>query len=137
MGLVVGEWVFPTGGTPDVATVAAGLRAGTGLAVTVEGAGASATLSIPRVGERLFDWSIEHGRLVVHAFGPPHPYVWENLDAVLSAGGGRVGDTATTWRPDPANAALRRPWASLTRRQRTLLQIPTIGAFRPLDHLLA
>ena len=137
MGLVVGDWVFPTGEAPDLPTIAAGLRVGTGLVVAAEGTGASTTLSIPKVGERLFDWGIEHGRVAVHGFGPAHPYIWENLDAVLGAMGGHVSDIPPTWRPNPALAELRRPWLSLTRRQRTLLKLPTMGALRPLDRFLA
>ena len=136
MGLVVGDWVFPTGEAPDLRTIATGLRASTGL-VVAESTGAPTTLSIPKVRERLFDWRIEHGRVAVHGFGPAHPYIWENLDAVLRAMGGDVSDTLTAWRPNPDLAELRRPWLSLTRRQRTLLKIPTMGALRPLDRFLA
>ena len=137
MGLVVGDWVFPTGEAPDLPTIVAGLQASTGLVVVAEGTGASTMVSIPKVGERLFDWRIEHDRVAVHGFGPAHPYVWENLDAVLRAMGGHVSDTLTAWRPNPSLAELRRPWLSLTRRQRTLLKIPTMGALRPLDRFLA
>lgn len=137
MALVVGDWVFSTGETPDLQSICGDLVARTQLSVSAEGEGASAVLSVPKLGERLFDWRIGDGRLTVHAFGPPHPYLWENLDAVLVALGGQVGGNPVAWRPDPADAALRRPWPSLTRRQRTLLRIPTIGAWRPLDRLAA
>ena len=136
MALVVGEWVFATGEAPDLRSVCDGLIARTELVIRTEGEGSSAVLSIPKLGERLFDWRARDDCLTVHAFGPPHPYLWENLDAVLAALGGQVGDNLVAWRPAPADAGLRRPWPSLSRRQRTFLRIPTIGVSRPFDELV-
>lgn len=137
MGLIVGTWVFPAAGAPGIAAVAETLARGTGLEVRQEGAGDDIALVVPALRERLFDWRTDGACITVHGFIPAHPYLWESLDAAMTALGGRIGEEAHLWRPDPAHAALRRPWSELTPAQRALLRVPTIGAWRPLDRLLA
>lgn len=136
MGLTVGEWVFDTAPPPDPATIAAALARGTGLEIRRQGEGDEVVLLVPALGERLFDWRAEGPRISVHGFIPAHPYLWESLDAAMASLGGRIGAAAHLWRPDPAHASLRRPWAELTSAQRALLRVPTVGAWRPLDRLL-
>lgn len=136
MALVIGEWRFQSGAVPDLPAIADALRRAMRLEVTEEGAGREAALFVPKLGERLFDWQLEPDRIAVHSFAPAHPYLWEHLDAVLGAAGGRIGEAAQFWRPDPARATLRRPWPELTLRERFLLRLPTIAASRPHDRLL-
>ena len=135
MGVTVGQWRFASA-APDIATIADALARATGLAVRQEGTGDDAVLMLPALGERLFDWRIDGAEVAVHGFIPAHPYLWEALDAVMASLGGRIGDDVHLWRPDPAHAGLRRPWAELTSAQRAILRIPTVGAWRPLDRLL-
>lgn len=136
MGLMSGEWAFPSGSAPTLPLIANGLRAATRLQVLVDGAGRSSRLILPKLGQSLFDWRITDDCVAAYSFLPAHPYVWENLDAMLTRAGGRISGDQTGWRPLPANAGLRRPWEVLTRRQRLLLRIPTVAALRPLDQLL-
>mgnify|MGYP001198527549 CR=1 FL=1 len=136
MGVTVGAWTFAAAPRPDLATIAGALARATGLDVRQEGAGDDVALAVPVLRERLFDWRIDGARISVHGFIPAHPYLWESLDAAMTALGGRRAAEAHLWRPDPAHAALRRPWAALTPAQRALLRVPTIGAWRPLDRLL-
>jgi hypothetical protein len=137
MGLVVGEWRFPPGTTPGVPAIAEALARATGLEIRREGPGEDGALRVPTLRERLFDWRIDDAAVTVHGFVPPHPYLWEMLDLVMSSLGGRIGEAVHLWRPDPAHAALRRPWQALTPAERVILRLPTLGAWRPLDRLLA
>jgi hypothetical protein len=137
MALVVGEWGFPAETSPPaLADIAAALGRSMGLAALVEGTGRDATLRVPALGEQLFDWRAEPGRLRLHGFAPAHPYLWEHLDAALTAAGGRASGGPTAWRPDPRRGALRRPWSALSRRDQWILRAPAILLARPLDRFL-
>lgn len=137
MGVIVGAWDFAAAPAPDIATIAGALALATGLELRREGEGNDVALVLPALRERLFDWRTDGARVSVHGFIPAHPYLWESLDAAMASLGGRRAEEAHLWRPDPAHAALRRPWAALSPAQRVLLRLPTLGAWRPLDRLLA
>lgn len=136
MGVVHGEWVFPhEAPAPDA--VVEGLRLRTGLAITCtsDADGQLEHADIPVIRESLFDWEHGDGRVAVHSFGPAHPYLWAQLDAVMTDLGGQIGPSGNAWRPDSGNAALAQPWSALSKRQRFVLGLPTIGSWRPLDFL--
>jgi hypothetical protein len=135
MGVTIGEWSFVTA-APAIGTIAEALARATGLEVRQEGERDDVALLLPTLGERLFDWRCEGTSVTVHGFIPAHPYLWEALDTVMTSLGGRIGDEAHLWQPDPAHAGLRRPWGELTAAQRAILRVPTVGAWRPLDRLL-
>ncbi len=136
MAVVVGIWVFDGGCVPALADVAEGLREMTALEVVVEGGVEDPVLSLPSLAETLFDWKVDAARIEVHSFVPAHPYLWESLDALFGALGGRLSSSPNIWQPNPAHASLRRPWPRLSLRQRWILRTRTIGASRPLDALL-
>jgi hypothetical protein len=137
VALVVGDWRFPAGSAPPpLPQLATALADGMGLEVLVEGGGRDAGLHVPRLGERLFDWHAEPGRLRVHGFAPAHPFLWEHLDAVLGEAGAHPAEGATVWRPDPRHRPLRRAWSSLTRREQWILRLPSVLASRPQDRFL-
>ncbi len=133
---MVGEWVFPSVITPDLSAIADGLRRSMLIDVIVEGEHEDAVLFVPKLGERLFDWRITSEQISVQSFVPAHPYLWEQLDAILVEAGGRPGGNAIAWRPEPARASLRRPWKLLTLRERLILRTPAFAAARPFDRLL-
>jgi hypothetical protein len=138
MGLIYGEWRFPGATPPAPAAIARALGEATGLDVRLEtqGADAAVVIVVPLLGQRLFKWRIDGDLLAVHGFVPAHPYLWENLDAVLRGLGGVPGPEEHAWRPDARHAGLRRPWQALGAAPRLLLRLPTIGAWRPQDGLL-
>lgn len=136
MGVTVGAWDFAAAPVPDIATIAAALARATALEVRQEGTGDGAVLVVPTLRERLFDWRSDGAAVTLHGFVPPHPYLWEMLDAVMASFGGRIGEAEHLWRPDPARAALRQPWHALTAAERLILRAPTVGAWRPLDRFL-
>jgi hypothetical protein len=87
--------------------------------------------------EEMFDWGAENRAVTVHGFIPEHPYLWENLDAVMTAAGGRRGTLASIgWQPNPAGARLRTRWDSLSPRDRFVLAMPSLLGARPFDRLL-
>jgi hypothetical protein len=133
---VVGAWRFLPGSAPEVAVIAEALARHTGLEVRQEGTGDGVALVVPTLRERLFDWRSDGAVVTVHGFVPPHPYLWEMLDAVMASFGGHIGAAEHLWRRDPAHAALRRPWHMLTAAERLILRVPTVGAWRPLDRFL-
>lgn len=141
MGIIVGSWfhvgtVRPPHGDDQsrLNTIARHLRAATGLQIEETPAGA---LRFPMLHEELFDWVFGEDAVTVHSFLPAHPYLWENLDAVMTAMGG-VRDTETPlWRPNPAHEWLRTRWQALSRRDRRVLSIPSVLAARPFDRLLS
>jgi hypothetical protein len=47
------------------------------------------TLRFPTIGQELFGWVFDDRTVTVHGFISQHPYLWENLDAVMTAAGGR------------------------------------------------
>lgn len=137
MGVILGEWVFPDRGAPALEAVIDGLKARTGLEIDcVHGDdGVLARTEIPLIKERLFGWDPQPDRISVHSFIPAHPYLWAQLNTVMTDLGGRIGDSPAAWRPDTSSPAFTRPWAELSGRQRLVLRLPTIGAWRPLDFL--
>jgi hypothetical protein len=141
MGLIYGEWIFAAGTVPAPAAVASALAEATGLEVRLLPSDAAPdeaiSVELPQLGEKLVKWRREGDRLAVHGFVPAHPYLWENLDTVMVGLGGACGPAEHGWRPQPDHAGLRRPWAGLTPAQRVLMQLPTLGAWRPLDSLAA
>jgi len=134
MGLTVGRWCVPCHRRLDLATVEQGLREVTGLRVDrVHGGN---TLRLPMIREELFDWVFHACEVTVYGFTPAHPFLWENLDAVMTTAGGECSAAPHVWKPDPAHARLRSKWASLSRRDRFVLTLPSIIGARPFDRLL-
>ncbi|MBV9558944.1 MAG: hypothetical protein JOY90_00545 [Bradyrhizobium sp.] len=149
MGIIVGTWHFgepqsdfPGDESSIAAAVAVRLHAATGLRVEQREDG---TLRIPKLGrltflaagEELFDWAFNDHIVTVHAGIPAHPYLWENLDAVMRAAGGRRDTDVCVWQPNPAHARLQTCWDSLSPRDRFLLAMPSLWGARPFDRLLS
>ena len=141
MGVVRGRWAF--GGhlaPPSSVTIARELARATGLAVVNRDAAEERDerIEVGTIDESLFDLERDNAAasLALSSFIPAHPFLWENLDRVLSDLGGRVEAGAGLWYPSPEFERLRRPWSALTRRQRLLLRIPTIGASRWWDRFV-
>jgi hypothetical protein len=164
MGVIVGTWHFdkargdlPDGALSAIAAMGRRLQTATGLRVELQPGGR--TLRIPTLREELFswgfydrgvsvedltaqeleelfDWAAGDHAATVHSFIPAHPYLWENLDAVMTAAGGRRANLAVGWQPNPAHARLRTRWDNLSPRDRFLLAMPSLWAARPLDRLL-
>jgi len=151
VGVIVGTWHF--GGTRDlpgddlsaVAAIARRLEASTGLRVElqtvigwrVEQRHEDQTLRIPTLRQDLFDWVFGDRTIAVHGFIPEHPYLWENVDAVITAAGGCCDTAAHGWQPNPAHARLRTHWDTLSPRDRFLLAMPSLLGTRPFDRLLS
>jgi hypothetical protein len=135
VGIIVGTWHF--GETQSDLPGAA-----TGLRVEQREDG---TLRIPKLGrltflvagEELFDWAFNDHTVSVHAGIPAHPYLWENLDAVMRAAGRRRDTDVCVWQPNPAHARLRTRWDTLSPRDRFLLAMPSLWGGRPFDRLLS
>ena len=149
MGVISGTWHFDEtqGGLPGdqlsaVATIGRRLEAATGLRVElirwgVEERLEDHTLRIPALREELLHWVFNDRTITVHGFIPEHPYLWENLDAVMMAAGGRRDTTVLGWRPNPAHARLRVRWDTLPSHDRFLLRMPSLLGMRPFDRLLS
>ena len=142
VGVTVGTWHFDEtpgdlpGDEPSaIAAIAHRLEAETGLRVEQQHEGR--TLRIPTLGEALFDWAFSDRTISVLGFLPEHPYLWENLDVVMAAAGGRRDAAAHVWQPNPAHARLRTRWDDLSPRDRFLLRMPSLLAARPFDRLLS
>jgi hypothetical protein len=99
VAIIVGTWHFggtqsdlPGDESPTAAAAAVRLHAATGLRVEQREDG---TLRIPKLGrltflaagEELFDWAFNDHTATVHSGIPAHPYLWENLDAVMRTAG--------------------------------------------------
>jgi hypothetical protein len=144
VGLIVGIWQFdktqsdlPADEISAIAAIGGRLQAATGLRVEHDG-DQDRWLSIPTLGsEALFGWEFIDHTVRVFSFIPAHPYLWENLDAVMTTSGGRLNTSDIGWRPDPAYARLRTRWSSLPARDRFLLAMPSFLGFRPLDRLVS
>ena len=137
MGSIRGEWVFPDGATPSLETVIEALGSRMGLAVTSihDDEGTLLRADVPVINEMLFAWERQPERILVFSLLPGHPYLWAQLNAVMVDSGGKLSDTVSAWRPELDTGALERPWSKLSGRQRFILQLPTIGSWRPLDFL--
>ena len=138
MGIIYGEWCFPTDETPALDAVIDALRRRSGLAVncTYDDDGTLLCADLPLIRESLILWNRESGRITLHSFIPAHPFLWVQVNAAMTELGGHIGEQAHAWRPETDNPVLERHWSELTWRQRFLLRIPTVGAWRPLDSLL-
>lgn len=142
VGIVVGSWHFDAAGRglpadelPAIAALGSRLQAATGLRVELRDAGR--TLRIPTLREELFDFDLEGSAITVHAFAPVHPYLWENLDGVMTAAGGRADTADHVWKPDPRHVGLRARWETLSPRDRFLLAMPSLLGARPFDPWLS
>lgn len=137
MGAVRGEWDFPHGRAPSPDSVIDALSARTGLEVTGthDDDGNLIRADVPVINEILFAWDRQPDRILVFSLLPGHPYLWAQLSAVMEDAGGRLSDRVSAWRAELDTSALGRPWAELSGRQRFILRLPTIGAWRPLDFL--
>jgi hypothetical protein len=149
VGIVVGTWHFgetrgdlPGDEASAVAAIAVRLQAATGLRVEQREDG---TLRVPKLGrltflasgEELFGWVFSDQTVTVYAGIPAHPYLWENLDSVMTTAGGRRDTDVCVWQPNPAQARLRRRWDTLSPRDRFLLAMPSLMGTRPFDRLLS
>lgn len=142
MGIVVGSWhfdgverVLPGDELLAIAALGSRLQAATGLRVELRDAGR--TLRIPTLREELFDFNLKASTVTVHGFAPVHPYLWENLDGVMTAAGGRVDTAGHVWKPDPGHIGLRARWETLSSRDRFVLAMPSLLGARPFDPWLS
>jgi len=142
VGVIVGTWHFgeapgdlPGDESSAIATIARRLEAATGL--RVENQQEYRALRIPPLRDELFGWAFIDHTVTVHSFIPAHPYLWENLDAVMTAAGGRRDTEAHLWQPNPAHARLRTRWDTLSPHDRFLLRMPSLLGGRPFDRLLS
>jgi hypothetical protein len=150
VGVIVGTWYFsetqgdlPGDKSSAIATIGHRLQAVTGL--QVERPCGTNTLHIPTLGrltfltagEELFDWVFNDRAVTAHSFIPAHPYLWENLDAVMTAAGGRRNTDACVWQSNPAHARLRTRRDTLSPRDRFLLAMPSLLGARAFDRLLS
>jgi hypothetical protein len=142
VGIVVGSWHFDAAetGLPGneltaIAALGSRLQEATGLRVELRDAGR--TLRIPTLREELFDFQYLGSAVTVHGFAPVHPYLWENLDGVMTAAGARVDTADHVWKPDPGRVGLRARWEALSPRDRFLLAMPSLLGARPFDPWLS
>jgi len=135
MGIITGKWLLPSsshlgaeGITPR--WVAERLREATGLYAEAR---ADGVVCIPALREKLFDWVIEDGAVSVDGYAPAHPYLWENLDAVMTEAGCTRTEDPWRWQPDPTRTGLRKQWKALPPRNRLILSQPLIRFHRLVD----
>ncbi|HKU42823.1 MAG TPA: hypothetical protein VJR89_31910 [Polyangiales bacterium] len=120
MGVVCGKWSFARGSAPPATpAIAAALARATGLQVSSRGASETADerIHVAELAESLFDIEREANSLQLSSFIPAHPYLWENLDRVLTDLGGRVEVSERFWQPHERLQHLRRSWQRLSPRQ--------------------
>lgn len=137
MGVIHGEWAFATDSAPlpDDIVKALGSRSGLAINCTYGDDGSLGRVEIPQIRESLFEWNRQSDCISVRSFIPAHPYLWTQLNAVMTEAGGAITDTPYAWHPEPGNDMLDRHWSALSKRQRFILGLPTFGAWRPLDFL--
>lgn len=137
MGCIRGEWIFPADDAPPLDAIIESLGDRTGLAIDVtrDDDGLLSMANVPVIKEILFDWDRQPNRIRVHSLLPGHPYIWAQLNNVMTGFGGQISDDRIAWRPASSMRAFDRPWTELSKRQRFVLRLPTIGASRPLDFL--
>jgi hypothetical protein len=140
VGIIVGRWHFddahwilPEDELSIIAGFAGQLQAATGLRVEH----IDTVLWIPELRQELCGWWFDNRTVTVRSLIPAHPYLWENLDMVMTAAGGRRDTAANVWRPDPAHAPLRTRWDALCPRDRFLLALPSVWGARPFDWLVS
>jgi hypothetical protein len=138
MGITISTWLLPSSFHPrgdriTSAVIAQRLRAVTGLQIETQKDGG---LRFPDIREKLFDWEIEEHSITVYGYTPAHPYLWENLDAIMVSLGGKRDDVPYKWKPDPAYLRLRTRWNALPALDRLILRMPSLIGTRPLDGML-
>jgi hypothetical protein len=135
--MVVGNWDFQHRTPPDFGAIASGLREATGLEVRFTQGGARLELLPLHVG--IYEPYIQECLSSIRGFEPPHPYLWENLDRVLTGFGGVCQtDDPIYWQPKPEDATLRTRWENLPGWDRRLLSLPPFGiSMRWLDRFLS
>ena len=138
MGIIIGTWFIPPSYRKKddlnaISVVAMRLRTATGLGIYQAPNG---SLVLSRIRESLFDWQIEQDSITVHGFAPAHPYLWENLDGVMTLLGNTRDTTVYKWRPNPAYERLRTRWTALPKHDRLILSLPSILGRRTLDSFL-
>lgn len=136
MGVVVGAWAFRGRTPPGPVEVARAFQDGTGLETIVMHEGR--TMKVVPLYLELFEPYITEHDFTLQGFAPPHRHLWENLDRVMTSLGGVRSADASTWKPDPADAALRRRWGEPSAKDRRELGLDTLEiAWRFLSGLLA
>lgn len=135
MGAIRGEWLFPDSAAPSMEEVAQALQKRTGLEVLCCNDADGVLFELPLLRESLFDWEHHADRIVLHSFIPAHPYLWPQLDKVMRSFGARTTKDPIAWKPDQPNPNLDKAWSELSTRQRMVLRLRPIGAWRPLDWL--
>lgn len=136
-GMLTGAWYFPDRQIPDLDAVIEALSTRMELAVKCihDDGGALLRADVPMIREILLFWDPRPDRIEVHCPVPGHLFLWVQLNAVMEDFGGRIGETVSPWRSELDKGGLDRPWTELTKRQRFILRLPTIGRWRPLDFL--
>jgi hypothetical protein len=138
MGIITGTWLFPSyfhpkGEQITSGTIAQRLHEATGLRIELQADGG---LRFPLLREKLFDWEFGERSITVYGYVPAHPYLWENLDAVMILLGGARDHAIYKWKPNPSHTRLRTRWNTLRPRDRFILMTPSIVGTRPFDGML-
>ena len=136
MGARTWRWQFREGGVPSAETVVEALRRRSGLVVdcTEDDDGTPVRMDFPEIKELLIFLDPEDDGLSLLGPIATHPYLWVQMNKVMAGLGGEASGSG--WQSKVASPVLERHWSELTRWQRFLLRLPTIGASRPLDFLL-
>jgi hypothetical protein len=74
--------------------------------------------------------------ITIYGYMPAHPYLWENLDCVLSNVGGKCVRGEIYWQPQVQFHHLRKPWPTLTPLQKFFLKMPPLGVSRIFDRFV-
>lgn len=136
MGLVQGSWVFVDRRPPSLAEVAQAFQASTGLQTVVALEGR--TMKVLPLYLEIFEPQITDHEFTIQGFVPPHRYLWENLDQVMTSFGGARNTEAPYWQGDPADVRLRTRWDQLSTRDQRELGLNSLGvAWKFLAGLLS